>query len=59
MKFTYRSKGTADDWTNDTIEAETKAEAIKKLDEIYGISRDKKGKQTNADMVKVEIIKSK
>jgi len=56
MKFTYRSKGTADDWTNDTIEADTEAQAIEKLDEIYGITRDDQGLQTNADMIQVEII---
>lgn len=59
MKFTYRSKGTVDDWTTETIEAESKEDAQKKLDEIYGVIRDKNGKQTNADMLKVEIINPK
>lgn len=58
MKFTYKSKGNADDWTNDTVEAETKKEAQEKLDKIYGITRDKNGKQTNKDIVQVVIIKS-
>lgn len=58
MKFTYRSKGTVDDWTTEVVEADSKEDAIKKLDEIYGIKRDKNGKQTNADMIKVEITKS-
>lgn len=56
MKFTYRSKGTADDWTSDTIDADNEQEAIQKLDEIYGIIRDDQGLQTNEDMIQVEII---
>ena len=56
MIFQYRSKGSADDWTEDTIEAEDKAEAIKKLDTIYAVERDKNGKQTNGDMVQVELV---
>lgn len=56
MKFTYRSKGTSDDWTEDTIEAQDKVQAQSKLDEIYGITRGKDGKQTNGDIVRVEIL---
>lgn len=58
MKFTYRSKGTTDEWATDVVEADTKEDAIKKLDKIYDVQRDKNGKQTNADVIKVEIIKS-
>lgn len=57
MLFTYKSKGTADDWTNDTIEAEDENDAIAKLDKIYGIQRDKDGNQTNGDMIEVELVK--
>lgn len=53
MLFTYKSKGTADDWTDDQVEADSREDAIKKLDQIYGIKRDDKGKQTNADMIQV------
>lgn len=56
MIFTYKSKGSADDWTNDTIEADNKAEAISKLDTIYGIKRNESGEQTNSDMIQVEIL---
>lgn len=56
MKFTYRSKGSVDDWTDDVIEAKDKQEAQNKLDEIYGIQRDDNGVQTNSDMIKVEIL---
>lgn len=56
MKFIYRSKGSADDWTEDVIVADNKKEAIKKLDEIYGVIRDKQGIQTNSKMIQVEII---
>jgi len=57
MKFTYKSKGNADDWTNDTIEAETRKEAQEKLDKIYGIERDESGKQTNKEIVQVVILR--
>lgn len=53
MLFTYKSKGTADDWTDDTIEADSREDAIKALDQIYGIKRDENGSQTNADMIQV------
>lgn len=56
MKFTYKSKGSADDWTTDAIEAEDQSDALQKLDTIYGIARDTAGTQTNADMIQVEII---
>lgn len=56
MKFTYRSKGSVDDWTDDVIEAKDKQEAQNKLDEIYGIQRDDSGVQTNSDMINVEIL---
>lgn len=55
MVFTYKSKGSADDWTEDTIEAANEAEAISKLDQIYGIKRDDEGNQTNAHIVQVEL----
>lgn len=58
MIFTYRSKGTADDWTNEAIEAVDIDEAQRKLDSIYGIRRDNAGNQTNEEVVKVEIISS-
>lgn len=58
MKFQYESKGSADDWTKDTIEAENAEEAQSKLDTIYGITRDKSGKQTNSEVVQVRIIES-
>ena len=56
MIFTYKSKGSADDWTEETIEADNKEDAQKKLDVIYGIERDEKGIQTNSDMIQVEIL---
>lgn len=57
MIFTYRSKGSADDWTEETIEAENKVDALKKLDAIYGIKRDKNGKQLNdKEYIIVELL---
>lgn len=59
MIFKYRSKGAAnDDWAPGEIEAEDKAAAQVKLDEIYGVQRDNNGKQLekNKKMVEVEII---
>jgi hypothetical protein len=56
MKFTYRSKGTADEWTEESVEADSREEAQNKLDEIYGITRDEQGNQTNANVVQVELI---
>lgn len=56
-QFIYKSKGTADDWTEDKIEASDKQDAIKKLDQIFGITRDSNGKQTNPEYVQVEIVK--
>lgn len=56
-QFRYRSKGTAnDDWHEDSIEAEDIEDAQEKLDEIYGIKRDDKGTQLNADMIQIEIV---
>lgn len=57
--FTYRSKGSADDWTDDTIEAKDRVEAIEKLDTIYGIKRNSDGNQTNTDMIQVELMEEK
>lgn len=56
MLFTYRSKGSADDWSTETVEAETVEDAQNKLDQIYGITRDKDGVQTNMHAVQVEIL---
>lgn len=56
MMFTYRSKGTNDDWTTDSVEADSKADALRKLDEIYGVIRDENGNPANSDMIKVELI---
>jgi hypothetical protein len=47
MIYKYKSKGSADDWTEDTIEAESKQDAQDKLDKIYGIQRDENGNQLN------------
>jgi hypothetical protein len=56
--FKYQSRGSAnDEWNKDTITAESEAEALTKLDEIYGIERDEDGKQTNPDAVQVQLIK--
>lgn len=56
MRFTYISKGSADDWTTDTIEAADIGEALDKLDAIYGIERNDNGDQINADMIQVELL---
>lgn len=56
MKFRYKSKGSVDDWTEDTIEAESKADAQEKLDVLHNIHRDKKGNQTNSAMIQVVIL---
>ena len=56
MIFTYRSKGTNDDWTTDIIEAANQEEAWQKLDTIYGLVRDENGVQVDADMIQVEIL---
>lgn len=56
-KFKYRSHGTANDWVEDTIEADDEKDAMRKLDKLYGIERDETGAQLNADMIKVELIK--
>jgi len=56
MIFTYKSKGSADDWTNDTIEAKDEKDAQAQLDIIYGITRDEDGKQTNPHVVQVVIL---
>lgn len=55
-QFFYKSKGSADDFTPDVIEASSIQEAQAKLDTIYGITRDDKGKQTNGEMICVEFI---
>lgn len=57
--FEYRSKGSADDWTTDTIEAEDKDDAQKKLDVVYGVTRDKTGNQTNTESVQIELMGEK
>lgn len=57
MIFKYRSKGTVDNWTTETIEAKDEKDAIAQLDSLYGVIRDKNGKQTNSHLVKVELIK--
>lgn len=56
-KFIYRCKGSANDsWDEGMeIEADTKAAAQSELDKIYGVERDKDGKQTNKKMIQVEI----
>jgi len=57
MIFKYRAKGSADDWVEYTIEAADKDEAQKKLDDIYGIERDKNGVQLNdKKYIQVEIL---
>ena len=56
MIFRYKSKGSVDDFTEDTIEAENKEDAQKKLDVIYGIERDEDGEQTNSDVIQVVIL---
>lgn len=53
MILKYRSKGIADDWTEDTIEAESKEEALQKLHEIYGVEAIKN------KVVWVELIEEK
>lgn len=58
-KFLYKSKGTADDWTEDVIEAESQEDAQKKLDEIFGVKRDKNGKQTNAKWIQIQLLGEK
>ena len=55
--FKYRSRGTNnEDWQLGTIEAESKEDAIKKLDDIFGISRDSSGRQITKNVI-VELIK--
>lgn len=55
--FKYHSKGNSDkDWNPGTIEAADKKEALQKLDELFGVERDEKGKQTNSDLVEVELL---
>ena len=58
--FTFRSKGSADDWTTDTIEAETRKEASAKLDAIFGIVRDENGVRVSPDLslLQVELLDS-
>lgn len=57
MIFEYRSKGTNDDWTTDTVEAEDEKAAVAKLDTIYGIERDEASKQTTPN-IWVELIEA-
>lgn len=57
MKITVRSKGTAnDDWVENVIEVESMETAQAEVDKIWGIERNKKGEQTNADSIQVEIV---
>lgn len=57
-KFIYKCKGSANDGWDEglEIEAESKADAQTQLDKIYGVERDKSGKQTNKDTVQVVIV---
>lgn len=56
-KFKYRSRGTNNaDWQLGEIEADSKEDAIKKLDEIFGIKRDSNGKPL-LHLVTVELVK--
>lgn len=61
MIFTYQSKGSHDEFTEDFIEAENEAEAVAKLDDIYGVVRDAKGNQTEKSkkMIQFEILSPK
>lgn len=56
MKFRYKSKGSADDWTEDVIEAENEADAQEKLDKLHNVFRDEDGNQTNSEMIQVVIL---
>lgn len=56
--FKYKAWGNLDDPKKaivQTIEADDKEDAIKKLDFNYGVERDKSGKQTNGDKITVEL----
>ncbi len=57
MKVTVKTKGTNnDDWTEHEIDVESLNTAQAEADAIFGVKRNKKGEQTNADMIQVEII---
>lgn len=57
IEFKYRCKGNMDtDWNERTIEADDQADAIRKLDEIYGVQRDENGNATNTGAIQVELV---
>lgn len=55
--FYFKCKGTADDrYTAGIMEAESKEAAQKRLDDLYNVKRNAAGKQTNTDVIEVELI---
>lgn len=57
MKVTVKSKGmNNDDWAVHEVEVSSKENAQAEIDAMFAVKRDKNGKQTNADMIQVEIV---
>ncbi len=57
MIFIYKSKGSADDWSEDKIEADSIEDAIRKLEKMYNVERDEDGAQTNSKYIQVEVLR--
>lgn len=59
-KFYYKSQGSVSEHPSaGVIEADSEGAALKTLDQTYSIKRDKGGRQTNADLITVELIELK
>lgn len=57
MKVFFKVKGSASDiFSVGSIEAATEEEALKKLDEMYHITRDKNGNQSDEDLTSLHVI---
>lgn len=60
MKFTIKAKGTTDEtWSEHEVEAESLKDAQDQADTIYGVLRDKSGKQTNEKTITVKVTAKK
>lgn len=60
MIFTIKAKGTTDEtWSEHEIEAESLKDAQAQADAIYGVTRDKNGKQTNEKTITVKVTAKK
>lgn len=60
MIFTIQAKGTTDaEWTVHEVAADNLKDAQAQADTIYGVVRDKDGKQTNAALIKVKVAAKK